>query len=876
LFVSKIYSRYSALRKLYEKESQSWTNATSELLLNQLFPLEENFPSPGQTDTSSYTRQSSFFKILSSATQKTEQERNLSTVRPESFFINLSFEPCNLETLTLHPSTFTPEFIQKHFLSLYRLAMNRVPTKWREDEEKKALFQRHVQWLKKYLPLMQGNFQKKPHFFFFDLLLTLLSSEEKEREDFPSPPRLERAKNLPEKLAELLKIYQYKICGRKIIRISAKALASTSTLKATFDLGKAAAINYAKISSGYSLYKPIADKALSMFSSVFWPKPTSPHVAAESAPSAPPSDTLGSIELINTMKNKELEISHEMTSLLETYFNITTLPEEPREPRQIEREDLTLNLEESSIEKAVKELNQELQEFYARPQPLQKAYQWKEGKKPDVFIQELKALRDTVSAQLKQQESEIEQLIEQSVKKPPKDVMILSRLRKEEHLQKPLSFEEILYGWAQGNLKGPNVDNQLFCYLIAASRWNFFSEQTDPLLASFSENSLPLLALELDRKRVYQFLEQTPLRLLQGKLLFETKFKKLLWESQSRQTDRLLTSSHRNLVVELIMGSGKTVYGIPLEDYVGSDGRQLAVNTWPASLAKTNIATAVRQGATIFGQIVHALEISRGTQWTVHKAWALRMLFEQAILQKEQINKIKEGLQALELSWLEISLDIDYKFSKQFGGSNRKKILEHLRQALKTLRFKGINHVDEAHSAYQQKKELNYPLGTPKSLPKRFVKFIEEVLWLLLQLEDFQHLLTIKKPQPSPLKPEEFSAHIAPSLASAILEIPSLHIPLQEKENCREYLLGKIPNFVLKSSFRKEIDLAKGLLTILLPGALSKTINVNFASSQRGNGEYARPAEGNNNPLEQATIRNPFEALVKTGLLLAHNRLETS
>lgn len=873
LFLSKICNRYLALRKLYEKESESWKSAASELLLNQLFPLENNspHPSPGQPDTSSYVKQTSLFKLFSSMTKKTAQERSLSTAKTLYFSF---FEPCNLETLTLHPSTLTPEFIQKHFFSLYRLAMNRVPTPWREDEEKKALFQRHLEWLKKHLPLMQGDFQKQSHFFLFDLLLTLLFSE-KDREDFPSPPRLEKAKNLPEQLSNIFHIYQRKICGRKIVSISAKAFASTSALKATFELGKAAALKYVKFSSGYSFYRPIADKAISMFSSVFWSKKSSLAITAESAPLAPS----GSLELINTMKEKESEISRQMTSLLETYFDITILPEEPREPHHIEREDLALNLEEGSIEKAIKELNQDLEEFYARPQPPQKAYQWKEGKNADLFIQELKALKVQSSAQLENDARAIEQIIHQSRKKPSKDERLLSRLRKEEHLQKTLSFEEILYAWAQGNLKGPNVDNLLFSYLIAASRWNFFSEQTDPLLASFSEKSLPLLALELDRKRVYRFLKTKPLRLLQGKLLFETKFKKLLWKNQSRQIDRLLTSSHRNLVVELIMGSGKTIYGMPLEDYVGSDGEQLVLNTWPAALAKTNIATALKQGATIFGQIVHALDISRSTQWTVHKAWALRTLFEQAILQKEQINKIKEGLQALELSWLEMSLDIDNKFSRQFGTTSWVKIIEHLRQALKILRLKAVNHVDEAHSAYQQRKELNYPLGRSKTLPKRFVKFIEEVLWLLLQLEDFQHLLTIKKPQPSPLKPEEFSTHIAPSLASAILEIPSLHIPFEEREDCREYLLGKaskIPDFVLKSPFRKEIDLAKGLLTILLPSALSKTINVNFAPSLTGNGEYARPAEGNNNPLEEATIRNPFEALVKTGLLLVHNRLGKS
>ncbi|MDP1609078.1 MAG: DUF3638 domain-containing protein [Chlamydiales bacterium] len=873
LFLSKICNRYLSLRKLYEKESESWKSAASELLLNQLFPLENNspHPSPGQPDTSSYVKQTSLLKLFSSMTKKTAQERSLSTVKTLYFSF---FEPCNLETLTLHPSTLTPEFIQKHFFSLYRLAMNRVPTTWREDEEKKALFQRHLEWLKKHLPLMQGDFQKQSHFFLFDLLLTLLFSE-KDREDFPSPPKLEKAKNLSEQLTNIFQIYQRKICGRKIVSISAKAFASTSTLKATFELGKAAALRYVNISSGYSFYKPIADKAISMFSSVLWPKNSPPALTVESAP-LPPSV---SVELINAMKEKESTISQQMTSLLETYFDITILPEEPREPHRIEREDLSLNLEEGSIEKAIKELNQNLEEFYARPQPPQKAYQWKEGKNADLFIQELKALKIQASTQLENDARAIEKIVDQSRKKPSKDARLLSRLRKEEHLQKSLSFEEILYAWAQGHLKGPNIDNLIFPYLIAASRWNFFSEQTDLLLASFSEKSLPLIAVELDRKRVYRFLKKRPLRLLQGKLLFETKFKKLLWKNQSRQIDRLLTSSHQNLVVELIMGSGKTIFGIPLEGFVGADGEQLVINTWPASLAKTNIATALKQGTTIFGQVVHALETSRSTKWTVHKAWALRMLFEQAIFQKEQINKIKEGLQALELSWLEMSLDIDIKFSRQFGTSNWIKILEHLRQALKTLRLKAVNHVDEAHSAYQQRKELNYPLGRSKTLPKRFVKFIEEVLWLLLQLEDFQHLLTIKKPQPSPLKPEEFSTHIAPALAAAIVELHSLHIPLQERESCQEYLLGKatkIPDFVQKSPFRKELDLAKGLVTILLPGALSKTINVNFASSQTGNGEYARPAEGNNNPLEEATIRNPFEALVKTGLLLAHNRLETS
>ena len=75
-------------------------------------------------------------------------------------------------------------------------------------------------------------------------------------------------------------------------------------------------------------------------------------------------------------------------------------------------------------------------------------------------------------------------------------------------------------------------------------------------------------------------------------------------------------------------------------------------------------------------------------------------------------------------------------------------------------------------------------------------------------------------------------------------------------EKQRKYLHGSAKvNIIVKS------PLLKGILTILLPLALSRSVKVDYGPSMKAQStEQAIPYEGNTSPSERSTIRNPYES----------------
>jgi hypothetical protein len=908
-----IAKRYHFLRGIYEKDD-SWSALAEGLLLGQCFPKENQLVSSSsinQTkDSSEYIQKPSIFTLILSKYQRAK-DTPFSQGFPESSQVPSDpFAPSDIELLSLEVSDLTPSYLARHFLSFYRLIKNELPQGWEEDLEKKRLFISKAEQMSKVFPLLQGHVHSSWEALCFATLLTLASTSK--TDELPSSNKLESlyAKRKDQDAKE----WQPTL---RVIYTRARMLATSSAIQ-NFVVGQGKAqwkwlgppsigiltsltkevflttLGYRQLQKIYSL----SCFALQIGASIWRQRKqyTLTHESQkELEQQTTPSLSMSLIEPIclEEMKRREAEILSGMKAFLALYFERFSIPLMARSRKKFESVK-GVHEDEAGVREAFLKLNQSLDDFYSRLSPAEHRFVLREEVNKKEAIQHISALKKEVMKSLAVQKKEIVAFANQKVEKSmTEEEIIISSLKQEVLNQRTLSFEEIVDAFVQEDdepfryftdLTQENLSElkrKFYVYLVEASRWNFLFDRMNTLHlaleegASWSEKEWNLFALELDRERVYSF-DHTPEKIVLGKLIFEWKTKKLLWIKQAVQTERLLMSSHRHLVMELIMGAGKSWYVVPKSNFVAADGTAFVMDIWPAPLLNANISTSGKQAKMIFGQSMSALRISRKDRWTLEKARGLRLIFEKIRSQKEQISLSKESLQALELSFIEHGLDKDQMFSKQMKPSEWKQMLDELRGVLKIIRLHGIAFVDEAHAAYNPHKELNFPLGKSKMLPSLYPMVMEEVFFQLIHSQEFKKVLTIQSKTPSRLSKDQFLEEIAPLLAEKMVQVPFLEIAEKDRNEVIFYLLGKakkIPHCVLNGK-KQEIALVKGLLTILLPQALSNMIHVDYHVSKKGKEEQARPSEGNDNPLEDSTIRSPYETFVKTALFLARNRLK--
>jgi hypothetical protein len=378
---------------------------------------------------------------------------------------------------------------------------------------------------------------------------------------------------------------------------------------------------------------------------------------------------------------------------------------------------------------------------------------------------------------------------------------------------------------------------------------------------------LEQLAFELRRRRSYKF-DCKSSRLLKGYLILEYKTKKMLWDKQVNQLNRMLLGSNSKVVLEQIVGSGKT-FLMPLTDYFAANGKQMVINVWPSALAKTNIAQNSVQGRKNFGQDSIVFRMTRKLKLGAENLWCYLRRFQRAIDKKEQINTTKEDLQALELRFIEAV----HNRLKNNENAPSNEILFDYANLLKMIRVSGKGNIDEAHQAFRRNDELNYPLGKKKHVKKSCIGAIQECIHLL------NKHVNLKDNQQRFLKTETtYMIEILPKIAKDLTKYKRFELIEEQQEEFAQYISGKldyIPEFVQKHPMKEEMALMKGMITKILPKTCleNRVVNVDFGPSKQGNGEYARPYAGNENPVETATIQNPFEAVAKTYIMFLHRRL---
>ncbi len=560
------------------------------------------------------------------------------------------------------------------------------------------------------------------------------------------------------------------------------------------------------------------------------------------------------------------------------------------------------------VKKAFAELNQSMDDFYARPLPeiiseelndLESFYQLK-------F--ELEKSKKQLQKNLNTLREKLLQPTQSAIRATLSDENAIARCIKERsfkvasdnYLTTESKFNALIMAFVKNDdseimrcgsceeSQLPAVKLQLYRYLIQATRLQQVNRaleiqlKINPIHLCDSEKvlspettldlkiRLKQLSFELSRKRAYSFSNAIPTRLLRGYLAFEYGTGMMLWDKQVKQLQQMLLGNDPRSILELIMGSGKTAFGNPMISFFGSNGSQVIANFFPDALATENIKDLSSRSIKVVGQLANGLKFSRETPLNEGQLWGLQRLLMRSLDFKESLNACKKDFQALQLLFIEEA----HKATNDINPINEN-ILWAYMQVLGFIRKKVRANIDEAHRLLRYNDELNHPLGEKKSVKKSYVNVISECMRLLVAIPEVKKSIELENNDQTLCSSEKYHEILKPLIAKKLFHYRPFGILPEQQQVFVDYLCGKltaIPQFVLEHPHYSEIGLAVGVLNKFLPDALQKKINVHFGIKGNESG-YAQPYSSKDTPIENSTFKNPYEAILKTFMAHLHKPL---
>ena len=516
-------------------------------------------------------------------------------------------------------------------------------------------------------------------------------------------------------------------------------------------------------------------------------------------------------------------------------------------------------------------VNQSVNDYYARPDRQVKGIQLKSNEGLWESYVTLSNMRDRLHAQLVTEQKKLMSLFDPGV-----------------------TFDRVRIAFLSGNFhsicakKGLNVD-QLQQLELAVARdivRNTRLQQMNRTVGYYEELArinpettgdlfeakLEQIADELKAKRAYN-LDDVNTRLVRRLMLFELTTNKIIWKKQYEGVSKLLLGSDDNAVIELLMSLGKTYFCIPVIDAFEANGEQLVFNIFPAAVAETNIRQISRQIREIFHQNSYVFRFSRIVPLKPKNLDAYHLIQQRALENGEVINSTKEDIQALELIFIDQMNE--YFTKKRKGLAVDSASILKLNKLLQMIRLKGKAIGDEAHVLFDEKQELNYPLGESSTIKQDYYFVMEACMRHMTQLPNIMQLILSN--DLTKLKPEQYETEVMIPLAKKMAKYGRFSIESKaRRKEFAKYVCGKtdnIPKWIQSSPLFSSMAMVKGVVTTLLPSILDKTINVDFGASHKGTEENARPYEGNTSPQEQSSIRNPYEGCIKTFIQFLHQGL---
>lgn len=435
---------------------------------------------------------------------------------------------------------------------------------------------------------------------------------------------------------------------------------------------------------------------------------------------------------------------------------------------------------------------------------------------------------------LAEQEAAIMHLVEQKELSFDKDVIAWVGQTKKLH-----SFEEILMSFARNELDA-ELAGLVQEYLIRATQTQVFLRSS--ILLSDLENPSRLMnaAAELTKDNVSEEPKYLVLQYLQNILVRS---------DQKQDIDRLLADSP--LIIQKIMGSGKTSVLMTMLALLRADGENISVLMIPQQLMPTAAKELQDKLGPAYGQRIHPLHFDRSTSFELDNLKRINALLEDVKQNRDCLITSPESIHCLQLKFFE------YCHQHLHGACNEEQF-DLVIQIYNQLRENGVVLMDEVDLQLNCRLDVNFPMGEGKSIPADELSLITELYSILVESEEIRALIK-----------NEFAPNIALNDAPLFSEdtyrkriLPILVKELIKKypdEITEEWLLqidSDSASLTLNDTRKSFWVLAKEELHTFLPLALEKRCDEHYGFSEKNMSGLAI-CYRNGKPLEGIYFANP-------------------
>lgn len=320
------------------------------------------------------------------------------------------------------------------------------------------------------------------------------------------------------------------------------------------------------------------------------------------------------------------------------------------------------------------------------------------------------------------------------------------------------------------------------------------------------------------------------------------------------------------MILQMIMGSGKSKVLLPILAMLRADGEHLSVVILPTALYESTM-NELRQGAwKIFEKMIHTRPVNRDTDFSEERLSELLSDLEMMRKNGEPLVMTNKSIACLLLKYKEMLKDYSEKPDKP--GLRQK--LHLMQSILKLFKTKGKAIIDESDIILNTKLEINFTVGKAKNLdPSRSNLII--ALYEQLRSPEVRKIIGSDPLDSYTVPPEQFSKEIKPILIEKMLQTLPLSTYLKDLDIAKvKSFLSGIKNEEIKKyieglkdlTCRDLLALLKEELNTLLPLTLSKRCSVDYGPSLRKPKDdepcrsIAIPYSGNNTPVESSEFRS--------------------
>ncbi|MDF2576935.1 MAG: hypothetical protein K0S74_419 [Chlamydiales bacterium] len=363
------------------------------------------------------------------------------------------------------------------------------------------------------------------------------------------------------------------------------------------------------------------------------------------------------------------------------------------------------------------------------------------------------------------------------------------------------------------------------------------------------------------------------------KLLLEAKADVLLREKQvqviSKMLNKTASGNYEDLVVQLMMGQGKTKVILPLLAQARADGDCLPIIVVPDALYHVTKRDLHKISTQTFGQAARYIDerktcpLTREGLLHTDTVIYLKDLLEEVRSKRQYLVTTPEVLQNIELSYVEA-------LSRQNESH-----VQLLAEILTILRTKGSAIIDEVDTILNCRRELHYTTGNGLTIPEKQQELVLHLYHTLLSVKTECQVPEISK--------ELYHKIYLPILIDSLKTYSDLNLSEDELKlfkaiisnvshdsNLKDQWESWIQQLIKQNKERANlIILAKEELTHFLPYTLGQYADVKYGFSKISSCPYAIPYYDNNRPNEKAEFANEFECMNYTVQLYLKKGLST-